>query len=144
MYASWDRFTTVTLWRPDADGLLLIDQHVAHERILFEQRVRALLARDVLVQMLLTPLVVDLSPAQATAFDALESELEAAGFRTTRLAGRTVAVQGVPADLSAEDAKTLLTELLDAWCPSSRPSPASISCANWQPAWPAGRPSRST
>jgi DNA mismatch repair protein MutL len=98
----------------DADGLLLIDQHVAHERILFEQRVRALLARDVLVQMLLTPLVVDLSPAQATVFDALESELEAAGFRTTRLAGRTVAVQGVPADLSAEDAKTLLTELLDA------------------------------
>ncbi|QUW00362.1 DNA mismatch repair endonuclease MutL [Chloracidobacterium sp. MS 40/45] len=98
----------------DADGLLLIDQHVAHERILFEQRVRALLARDVLVQMLLTPLVVDLSPAQATVFDALESELEAAGFRTTRLAGRTVAVQGVPADLGAEDAKTLLTELLDA------------------------------
>ncbi len=98
----------------DADGLLLIDQHVAHERILFEQRVRALLARDVLTQMLLTPLVVDLSPAQATVFDVLESELEAAGFRTTRLAGRTVAVQGVPADLSAEDAKTLLTELLDA------------------------------
>ncbi len=98
----------------DADGLLLIDQHVAHERILFEQQVRALLARDVLTQMLLTPLVVDLSPAQAMVFDALESELEAAGFRTTRLAGRTVAVQGVPADLSAEDAKTLLTELLDA------------------------------
>jgi len=98
----------------DAEGLLLIDQHVAHERILFEQRVQALLACDVLTQMLLTPLVVDLSPAQATVFDALESELEAAGFRTTRLAGRTVAIHGIPADLGAEEAKTLLTELLDA------------------------------
>ncbi|MGQ9895967.1 MAG: DNA mismatch repair endonuclease MutL [Acidobacteriota bacterium] len=98
----------------DANGLLLIDQHVAHERILFEQRVRTLLAREAATQMLLTPLIIDLSPAQAAAFDALESELEAAGFQTTRLAGRTVAVQGVPADLGAEDVKTLLTELLDA------------------------------
>ncbi|MFQ3581162.1 MAG: DNA mismatch repair endonuclease MutL [Chloracidobacterium sp.] len=97
----------------DANGLLLIDQHVAHERILFEQCVRALLARDVVTQMLLTPLVVDLSPAQATVFDTLAAELEAAGFRTTRLAGRTVAVQGVPADLAPEDTQHLLTELLD-------------------------------
>ncbi len=97
----------------DADGLLLIDQHVAHERILFEQRARALLAREVITQMLLTPLVADLSPAQATAFDAIADELEAAGFRATRLAGRTVAIQGVPADLAAEDAHSLLAELLD-------------------------------
>ncbi|OYT73531.1 MAG: DNA mismatch repair protein MutL [Chloracidobacterium sp. CP2_5A] len=97
----------------DADGLLLIDQHVAHERILFEQRARALLAREVATQMLLTPLVADLSPAQATAFDAIAGELEAAGFRATRLAGRTVAIHGVPADLAVEDAQNLLAELLD-------------------------------
>ncbi|MCS7079048.1 MAG: DNA mismatch repair endonuclease MutL [Chloracidobacterium sp.] len=97
----------------DADGLLLIDQHVAHERILFEQCVRALLARDITTQMLLTPIVIDLSPAQAAAFDAVAGELETAGFRTTRLAGRTVAVQGVPADLAAADAQNLLAELLD-------------------------------
>lgn len=97
----------------DADGLLLIDQHVAHERILFERQVRLLLARDVAAQMLLTPVVVDLTPAQAAAFEPIAGELEAAGFRITRLAGRTVAVQGVPADLTAEDARSLLTELLD-------------------------------
>ena len=98
----------------DRTGLLLIDQHVAHERILFEQHWNALRRKKVETQRLLIPETLDLSPAQATAFDQLLPELEENGFELGRLSGRTIAVKAVPAMLGAGVARTLLLELLDA------------------------------
>jgi DNA mismatch repair protein MutL len=98
----------------DRSGLLLIDQHVAHERILFEQHWTALRRGRLEVQRLLLPETLDLTPAQAAAFDQLLPELEENGFELSRLSGRTVAVQAVPAMLSAGAAQSLLVELLDA------------------------------
>jgi DNA mismatch repair protein MutL len=96
----------------DAEGLLLIDQHVAHERILFD-KYRALEAsRTAESQNLLVPETFDLSPAQAAAFDAIAPQLERYGFSLMRLSGRTVAVRAVPADLPAGEARNLLAELL--------------------------------
>jgi DNA mismatch repair protein MutL len=97
----------------DDEGLLLIDQHVAHERILFDQyRVREQ-GRSMESQQLLMPETFDLTPAQAAAFDAVAEDLEAYGFGLMRLSGRTVAVRAVPADLPAGEARSLLAELLD-------------------------------
>jgi len=98
----------------DRTGLLLIDQHVAHERILFEQHWNALRRKKVETQRLLIPETLDLSPAQAAAFDQLLPELEENGFELGRLSGRTIAIKAVPAMLGAGVARTLLLELLDA------------------------------
>ena len=97
----------------DDEGLLLIDQHVAHERILFD-KYRALEAnRTAESQNLLIPETFDLTPAQTAAFDLIAPELESYGFDLMRLSGRTVAIKAVPADLPGEEARNMLAELLD-------------------------------
>ncbi|HWS88254.1 MAG TPA: DNA mismatch repair endonuclease MutL [Pyrinomonadaceae bacterium] len=97
----------------DAEGLLLIDQHAAHERVLFDKYRRLEEARRPESQSLLVPETFDLTPAQAAAFDELSGELEGIGFSLTRLSGRTVAVRAVPADLPPAEARNLLAEILD-------------------------------
>ena len=97
----------------DAEGLLLIDQHVAHERILFDKYSRLEASRQPDSQQLLVPETFDLTPAQAAAFDEVSTELERYGFGLMRLSGRTVAVRAVPADLPAAEARNLLAEILE-------------------------------
>ena len=97
----------------DDEGLLLIDQHVAHERVLFD-KYRALESeRRTESQQLLVPETFDLTPAQAAVFDQLAPELETYGFELMRLSGRTVAIRAVPADLPAGEARNMLSELLE-------------------------------
>jgi DNA mismatch repair protein MutL len=97
----------------DNEGLLLIDQHVAHERVLFD-KYRALEAsRQAESQQMLIPETFDLTPAQAAAFDAVAAELETYGFELMRLSGRTVAIKATPADLPASEARNVLAEVLD-------------------------------
>jgi DNA mismatch repair protein MutL len=97
----------------DDEGLLLIDQHVAHERILFD-KYRALEGeRTAESQNLLMPETFDLTPAQAAAFDTVAPELETYGFGLMRLSGRTVAIKAVPADLPAGEARNMLAEVLE-------------------------------
>jgi DNA mismatch repair protein MutL len=97
----------------DDEGLLLIDQHVAHERILFDKYRALELERRSESQQLLVPETFDLTPAQAAVFDALAPELENYGFELMRLSGRTVAIKATPADLPASEARNMLSELLD-------------------------------
>ena len=97
----------------DDEGLLLIDQHVAHERILFDKFRRKETARKIESQNLLLPETIDLSPAQAAAFDIVETELENLGFALMKLSGRTIAVKAVPTDLPASEVRNLLAEILD-------------------------------
>lgn len=97
----------------DDEGLLLIDQHVAHERILFD-KYRALESeRRIESQQLLVPETFDLTPAQAAVFDDLAPELENYGFELMRLSGRTVAIKATPADLPGSEARNMLSELLE-------------------------------
>jgi len=97
----------------DNDGLLLIDQHVAHERILFDKYRALESVRSAESQHLLIPETFDLTPAQASVFDVLAAELESYGFELMRLSGRTVAIKAAPADLPAGEARNMLAELLD-------------------------------
>ena len=97
----------------DDEGLLLIDQHVAHERILFDKYRALEETRRAESQHLLMPETIDLAPAQAVAFDAVADELETYGFAVMRLSGRTVALRAVPADLPAGEAQQMLAELLN-------------------------------
>ena len=98
----------------DDEGLLLIDQHVAHERILFDKFRRRETERKIESQNLLLPETLDLTPAQAAAFDLIEEEMENLGFGLMRLSGRTIAVKSVPTDLPPSEIRNLLAEILDA------------------------------
>ena len=97
----------------DDEGLLLIDQHVAHERILFDKYRALESTRPAESQNLLLPETFDLTPAQAAVFDLVAKELESYGFDFMRLSGRTVAIKATPADLPANEARNMLAEVLD-------------------------------
>ncbi len=97
----------------DDEGMLLIDQHVAHERILFDKFRRKENERRIESQNLLLPETFDLTPAQAVAFDLVADELENVGFALMRLSGRTIAVKAVPTDLPPSEVRNLLAEILD-------------------------------
>lgn len=96
----------------DEEGLLLVDQHVAHERVLFEQFRDARLSRAAGLQPLLIPATIDLSPAEAEAFAIVQSELENIGIETMQLSGRTVAIKTSPAGLGASDVLAVVREVL--------------------------------
>jgi DNA mismatch repair protein MutL len=97
----------------DDEGLLLIDQHVAHERVLFDKYRALESARRPESQQMLIPETFDLTPAQAATFDHVAEELESYGFELMRLSGRTVAIKSTPADLPASEARNVLSEVLD-------------------------------
>ncbi len=97
----------------DDEGLLLVDQHVAHERILFDKFRAKETSREIESQNLLLPETIDLTPAQAEAFQLVEDELRAVGFGMMKLSGRTVAIKSIPTDLPPSEARNLLAEILD-------------------------------
>lgn len=109
----------------DDEGLLLIDQHVAHERILFDKFRKSETDRGIESQNLLLPETLDLSPAQSEAFRLIEGDLESLGFGLMRLSGRTVAIKSVPTDLPASEARNLFSEILDTVDAEKKGSPKS-------------------
>ena len=97
----------------NGEGLWLIDQHVAHERILFEQHLRARREGQLTGQRMLVPMVVELSPRQLVTFERIAEELSANGFEVSPMGPRTVAIQAAPAGIANADAEKLLLEILD-------------------------------
>jgi DNA mismatch repair protein MutL len=94
-------------------GLWLIDQHVAHERILFERHVRMRQERKVEGQRLLLPVILELKPDQLAVYREIAEELAANGFEVEPFGQRTLAVKTAPADIPAADTERLLVEILD-------------------------------
>jgi DNA mismatch repair protein MutL len=94
------------------DGLWIIDQHVAHERVLFEKILRERRTESVQRQRLLMPLLVDLQPAQMLAFAELADELDRNGFEAEPFGPRTLAVKAAPVGLEGKELEHLLDEVL--------------------------------
>jgi DNA mismatch repair protein MutL len=97
----------------NGEGLWIVDQHVAHERVLFEQHLEARRSGRVEAQRMLMPLVIELSPRQIVIFEKIAEELAANGFEVEPMGPKSVAIQAVPAGVGAPDAEKLLTEILD-------------------------------
>jgi DNA mismatch repair protein MutL len=97
----------------NGEGLWIIDQHVAHERVLFEQHLRARREGEIGGQRVLVPLIVDLNPRQMTIFEQIGEELRANGFEAELMGERSVAIQATPAGITSGDAERLLYEILD-------------------------------
>ena len=97
----------------NGQGLWIVDQHVAHERILFEQHLEARRAGKVESQRMLMPMVVELSPRQIVIFEKIAEELTANGFEVEPMGPKSFAIQSMPAGIISSDAEKLLTEILD-------------------------------
>jgi DNA mismatch repair protein MutL len=97
----------------NGEGLWIVDQHVAHERVLFEQHLHARRVGNVQGQRMLMPLVTELSPRQIVIFEQIAEELRANGFEVETMGPRSVAIQAAPAGVSADDTEKLLRQILD-------------------------------
>jgi DNA mismatch repair protein MutL len=99
----------------NADGLWIIDQHVAHERVLFEKILRERGQNDAAQdgQRLLMPLLVELTPGQQAVFAEISDELRRNGFEVELFGTRTVAIKTAPGGVRPADVEKLLVELLD-------------------------------
>src|SRR5712692_9331860 len=97
----------------NGEGLWIVDQHVAHERVLFEQHLRARREGPMTGQRMLMPIMVELSPRQLATVERISEELAANGFEVTPMGPRSVAIQSAPGEVSAPDAERLLREILD-------------------------------
>jgi DNA mismatch repair protein MutL len=117
----------------DEEGLVLIDQHVAHERVLFERLLESTAAHA--VQRLLLPEVVELSPALAAVVGEAGTELEQLGLELEAASGTTVRVLSVPASMPTAQAAELVRRVLSDLAGSATPgeslrerAAASLAC----------------
>jgi len=94
-------------------GLWIIDQHVAHERVLFEKILEERGRLQVETQRLLMPIIVELRPAQQAIFTEIAGELERNGFEAEPFGIRTIAIQSAPAGVTSDEVAGLLQELLE-------------------------------
>ena len=94
------------------EGLWIVDQHVAHERVLFEKILRERKVEQVQRQRLLMPLLVELLPEQMVTFAAIADELERNGFEAEPFGPRTLAVKATPVGLEGKELERVLEELL--------------------------------
>jgi DNA mismatch repair protein MutL len=94
------------------DGLYMIDQHAAHERVLYERILDQLRQQQVDRQPLLDPLIVDLAPNELAVYERSASELAAIGFEIERWDGGAVAVRAIPALVKGVDVAERLRLIL--------------------------------
>ena len=95
------------------DGLVLVDQHAAHERLVLERMKRAVANGGVARQALLLPEVVELDEPACDRIEARIGELEEMGLELERFGPRAILVRATPAMLGAGDVKGLVTDLAD-------------------------------
>ncbi len=95
------------------DGLWIIDQHVAHERILFEQVLKRRAAGTIEKQQLLMPMVIPLTVGQQIEYARIADELAAVGFETEPFGQRTLAIKAAPAGLNTGEIERVILEILE-------------------------------
>ncbi len=96
-----------------AGGFILVDQHAAHERIVYEKLKRERAAQGVVVQALLVPQVVELDASSAAIIESLRDELALAGLKVESFGQTSIIVREVPAALSSANISNLLKAVVD-------------------------------
>ncbi len=94
-------------------GLWIVDQHAAHERVLFDRHVRMRQEKKVSVQRLLMPIILELRAEQQVAYQEIAEELAANGFEVEPFGQRTIAVKAAPTGTRTDDVEDLMREILD-------------------------------
>lgn len=96
-------------------GMMIVDQHVAHERILYERALRSLEDNHPNSQQLLFPQHLDLLPREIALIRDLQPELEKIGFQIRFFGGTSIIIDGIPADVHAGREESILREVLDGY-----------------------------
>jgi DNA mismatch repair protein MutL len=104
-----------------ADGLVIVDQHAAHERLTYERLKAQHAARAVETQLLLIPEIVDLDAASCTRLTAAAEDLAALGLVLEPFGGTSVCLRETPALLGRPDARRLLADVADALAEEGAP-----------------------
>ncbi|MDR0843238.1 MAG: DNA mismatch repair endonuclease MutL [Acidobacteriota bacterium] len=97
----------------DTHGLLIVDQHVAHERILYEKFASEIQGNRVQTQGLLIPLTLELTPPQMALLDRVLPELASNGFEVEPFGGGSILIRSVPAIAGDADSRALVSEILE-------------------------------
>ncbi|HEX7829627.1 MAG TPA: DNA mismatch repair endonuclease MutL [Thermoanaerobaculia bacterium] len=95
-------------------GLRLVDQHVAHERVLYDRYLQRIEARDPVSQRLLTPILYETGAAECAVLESHVEELRGVGFEIERFSGNAFAISAVPPELLRQKIDTFLRKLIDA------------------------------
>lgn len=95
-------------------GLRLVDQHVAHERVLYDRYLARIEARQPVSQQLLTPTIYETGAAECAVLESHLEELRAVGFDVERFSGNAFAVSAVPPELMRHDIDSFFRKILDA------------------------------
>jgi len=95
-------------------GLRLVDQHVAHERVLYDRYFARAAERAPVTQQLLTPILYDAGAAECAILESHVEELRAVGFEIERFSGNTFAIAAMPPELVRGNAESFLKKLIDA------------------------------
>ena len=95
-------------------GLRLVDQHVAHERVLYDRYLTRIEAREPVSQQLLTPILYEAGAAECASLESHLDELRVIGFDVERFSGNSFAISSVPPELLRSDVGTFLRKLIDA------------------------------
>jgi DNA mismatch repair protein MutL len=97
----------------DSRGLLIVDQHVAHERVLYEKLAESMRRRNVESQGLLVPVTVELAPHHRAVLERALPELNSDGFEVERFGGDAIMIRSIPALAKDYDCKKLIEEILE-------------------------------
>jgi len=108
------------------DRLLLVDQHAAHERVLYERLRADWLAQGVQRQGLLAPLPIGVEPGALAALDAGAETFTRLGFELEPFGDDTIVVRAIPSLLAGRDPAVLVRGLLDEWDPGSRSGASAV------------------
>lgn len=115
------------------DGLLVIDQHAAHERVLYERLRAGWLASGVARQGLLTPLTIELPPADVAALVDAPELVARLGFEIDAFGDDAVLVRAIPAEATGQDVGQLVVELAAALADVEGGDEADVSATRWLP-----------
>ena len=95
-------------------GMRIVDQHVAHERVLFDRYMQRLTSGAAASQQLLTPILYERGAAETAVLESHVDDLRAVGFDIERFSGNTFAISAVPPELVRNDLDAFLRKLIDA------------------------------
>lgn len=97
-------------------GLIIIDQHVAHERVLFEKAIKAMSGRGFSSQALLFPVTIKFQPEEYSRFPEIVPYLEKIGFQMREFGDNSIIIEGVPPDISQGVEEKVIREVLEFFC----------------------------
>ena len=113
-------FDTYILLETEDHTLLMIDQHAAHEKVLYEQLVAQELEKNVVSQPLIAPVIVSMSRSDISFIEEHSKDLEDIGFEVSSMGDSELAIRSVPAQVDPQSVSSDFIEMVDEWMHESK------------------------